>query len=99
MKRSRILAAGIAATMIVLFAGSNAHADATEGALATASCYACHNAGGSNTPTLVGYPPELIVSQMKAFRDGTRPGTIMNRLAKGYTDEQIEAMGRYWSSN
>ena len=32
-----------------------------------------------------------IVEQMKAFRDGKRPATIMHQLAKGYTDQQIEA--------
>lgn len=98
MKRSRILAAGIAASMMFLI-GPNATAEVSEGRLATESCFSCHNSGGSNTPTLVGYPPEMIVSQMKAFRDGSRPATLMNRLASGYTDEQIEAMGRYWPTN
>jgi cytochrome c553 len=34
---------------------------------------------------------------MKAFRDGTRPATIMHQLAKGYSDEQIELMAEYFA--
>jgi cytochrome c553 len=34
---------------------------------------------------------------MKAFKEGRRSGTIMHQLAKGYTDEQIEAMSAYLS--
>lgn len=99
MKRSRIFTAGIAASVLLFTAAPQVSADPTVGALATASCFSCHNAGGSNTPTLAGYPPEMIVAQMKAFKDGSRPATVMNRIAKGYTDEQIEAMGRYWPTN
>ena len=35
---------------------------------------------------------------MKAFRDGSRPSTIMGRIAKGYTDAEITAMANYISS-
>ncbi|NDF92192.1 MAG: cytochrome C, partial [Betaproteobacteria bacterium] len=33
-----------------------------------------------------------------AFKEGRRTGTIMHQLAKGYTDEQIEAMASYLSA-
>jgi sulfide dehydrogenase cytochrome subunit len=35
---------------------------------------------------------------MKEFRDDSRPSTIMGRIAKGYTDEEIAAVARYLSS-
>ena len=35
--------------------------------------------------------------EMKAFRDGKRPATIMHQLAKGYTDPQIELIADYFS--
>jgi cytochrome c553 len=36
---------------------------------------------------------------MKAFKSETPPPatTIMNRIAKGYTDEQIEALAKYFA--
>lgn len=63
------------------------------------SCFSCHGYDGKATgaaiPPLENYPASLIISQMKAYRDGTREGTIMNRHAKGYTDEEIELMAKY----
>ena len=42
-------------------------------------------------------PKAYIVEQMRAFRDGKRPATIMHQLAKGYTDPQIEAIADYFA--
>lgn len=99
MNHSRHLAVCIAFSLAALFPGTQALADVSQGALTTASCFSCHNAGGSNTPTLAGYPGDVLVAQMLAFKNDTRPGTIMNRLAKGYTDEQIAEMGANWPTN
>jgi cytochrome c553 len=35
---------------------------------------------------------------MKAFRDGTRPATVMHQLAKGYSEAQIDAIAEYFSA-
>jgi sulfide dehydrogenase cytochrome subunit len=32
---------------------------------------------------------------MLAFRSGKRSGTVMNRIAKGYSDEDIELLAGY----
>lgn len=48
-------------------------------------------------PSLAGQQKTVIVEQMKAFRDGKRPATIMHQLAKGYTDPQIELIADYFS--
>jgi len=32
------------------------------------------------------------------FKTGKRPATIMHQLAKGYTDEQIDALAAYFSA-
>jgi sulfide dehydrogenase cytochrome subunit len=64
------------------------------------SCFSCHGyegrtVEGATIPPLANYPASMIISQMKAYRDGTRPGTIMQRHAKGYTDEEIELMAKF----
>jgi cytochrome subunit of sulfide dehydrogenase len=98
MKRSRILAAGIAVSMMTLALAPQAAA-VERGALLTTSCFACHSIDTTgNMPNLVGYPRDLLVSQMQAFKDGSRPGTIMNRLAKGYSDEEIVQMADYFAT-
>lgn len=67
------------------------------GQLLADNCLACHNAVGNNAniPNLTNYPSSAIVSQMKAFRDGTRPSTVMARHAKGYSDADIAELAKY----
>jgi len=36
---------------------------------------------------------------MKAFKDGTRPATVMHQLTKGLSDAQIESIAAYFASN
>lgn len=65
-----------------------------------ASCAICHGTNGFNAgglPNLAGQPQNYIVQQLKDFRDGKRPATIMNQIAKGYTDQQYEAVAAYFA--
>nr|MBA3590336.1 cytochrome C [Methylibium sp.] len=36
--------------------------------------------------------------QMRAFRDGKRPATVMHQIAKGYSDAQITALAAYFAA-
>ena len=36
--------------------------------------------------------------QMRAFRDGQRPATVMHQIAKGYTDQQIDALAAWFAA-
>src|SRR4051794_17942003 len=78
-------------TLLALAAFHAAAAEAP-GVLAppgASSCTGCHAASASvetPVPRLAGQPAPLIAEAMLAFRSGTRPGTIMPRLAKGFSD-------------
>ena len=48
--------------------------------------------------SLAGKPREEIVRKMQEFKSGARPSTIMSQLAKGYTDEQIEALAGWFAA-
>ncbi len=99
MKRSRILTAGIAASMMALAYVPQAAADVERGQLLATSCFSCHSIDGTgNMPNLVGYPRDLMISQMQAFKDGSRPATIMDRHSKGYTDEEIVLIADYYAT-
>lgn len=78
---------------------ATAHAEAPSRAtLLIASCAACHSpdiAANSVIPTIYGKDPSYIKTSMLAFKNGTRPATLMNRLAKGYSDEEIDLMANY----
>ena len=66
------------------------------------ACANCHGTNGKSNgkiPTLAGRPAPALAAVMKAFKSETPPPatTIMNRIAKGYTDEQIEALAKYFA--
>lgn len=68
-----------------------------------AMCANCHGTEGRTTdgsaiPSLAGMPRDYMVTQMKAFREGTRPATVMHQLTKGLTEEQIQSVSTYFSS-
>jgi cytochrome c553 len=42
-------------------------------------------------PALAGRDAAELRALMQAFRDGTRPATIMDRIARGYTEAELAA--------
>jgi cytochrome c553 len=65
-----------------------------------AACSGCHpaNAGiETPVPRLAGRNPAEMVQQMQAFRDGQRDATVMGRIAKGFTDPQIQAIAAWYA--
>lgn len=85
----------------LLFAtASHAEVDAHSRNLA-ASCAACHGTNGHSvggTPVLAGLDKALFVSQMKDFKSGARPSTVMYNHAKGYTDEEFEKLADFFAA-
>ena len=66
-----------------------------------ANCANCHGTDGRSRgviPSLAGQDAAVIVQRMKEFRDGRRAATVMQQLAKGYTDAQIEAAAAYFAA-
>ena len=67
-----------------------------------APCAICHGTDGravtKDVVPLAGLPREHIASQMRAFRDGQRPATVMHQIAKGYSDAQIDAMAAWFAA-
>jgi cytochrome subunit of sulfide dehydrogenase len=95
-----VLAAALALAAVPALA-QNAQALNTRALAAT--CANCHGTGGvavpnASVPGLAGMPASYIAEQMKAFKAGTRPATVMHQLAKGYSDAQIEAIAAYFAA-
>ena len=73
-------------------------ADAPPGA---SSCSGCHPVSGSvDTPVkrLVGAKAADIVGAVQEFRSGKRPATVMDRIAKGFTDDEIKAIADWYAA-
>jgi cytochrome subunit of sulfide dehydrogenase len=63
-----------------------------------ASCTGCHAESTkveTSVPRIAGRPPAEIVAAMEAFRSGQKPGTVMDRVAKGFTDAEIRAIAEW----
>ncbi len=61
------------------------------------SCSGCHAPAGA-MPAIAGRPADEIVAAMIAFRDGSRPATVMHQIAKGYTDAQLDTLATYFAA-
>lgn len=69
--------------------------------LAAQACLGCHGPGGAGmqaVPGLAGRDARQMEEMLKAFRTDGRPGTIMNRIARGYTDAEIAAFAAYFAA-
>lgn len=88
-------AAGVAVAAACLFAfaqGAGAAAPAPPGA---ASCSGCHPTSAkvqTPVPRLIGRKPGDIVAAMLAFRSGQKPATVMDRIAKGFSEAEVRAI-------
>jgi len=85
------------------FAAQAQNADVLYVRSLAANCAQCHGtdgraAPGSAMPALAGMPRDYLSTQLKAFKGGSRPSTIMTQLAKGYTDAQLEQLAAYFAA-
>ena len=95
------LASGLGASAVQ--AQVNAGQDALFIKSLAATCANCHGTAGqavsgSANVTLAGLDKDYIVTQMKAFKSGARPATVMHQLSKGYSDAQIDTMAAYFAA-
>jgi cytochrome subunit of sulfide dehydrogenase len=68
-----------------------------------ATCANCHGtdgkaAPGSSVTSIAGMEKSYIAAQLKAFKAGTRPATVMHQISKGYSDAQIEVLAGYFAA-
>ena len=96
MKASLLLTAVLAVTPLAAPAQ-----DRTAARSLAATCANCHGTEGRSATTevspLAGVPKQELLDKLKAFRDGARPSTVMQQLAKGYSDQQLELVADYFS--
>jgi sulfide dehydrogenase cytochrome subunit len=94
MFRRLIIAGGV----LLLASPAMAQASGPTGQAMAQNCYVCHGPQGRAAPpipALAGVPANVIRARMMEFRTDQRPSTVMARIAKGYSEEQIAAMSDY----
>ena len=100
MRLIRVLALALCCAAPALAAGDAA---ALRSAALAASCANCHGTQGkaperAPIPGLAGLPRDYLVEQMVAFRDGKRAATVMQQIAKGYSDAQLAQLADYFAA-
>ena len=72
--------------------------DPPVGASACSGCHPASSATETSVPVLAGRDAQQIVTQMRAFRSGQRDATVMDRIAKGYSEAEIEAIANWYQA-
>ncbi|MSO67125.1 MAG: cytochrome C [Pseudolabrys sp.] len=88
---SAIAVAALAIYPGVLLAAS----DTPPGAAACSGCHTTNAAVESPVPRIHGRNANEIVTAMTAFRTGATPSTVMGRIAKGFTDEEMQPIAAW----
>lgn len=99
--RTFLLAAGVAA--LAPLAGMAQTQDALYVRSLAATCANCHGTNGravqgSAVVGLAGMPRDAMLQQLRAFRDGTRPATVMHQITKGFSDPQLQQIATYFAA-
>lgn len=67
------------------------------------NCRECHGLYGiglaPSAPKLTGQYADYLVKQLKNFQSGERKHTVMNSMADGLTDDDVEDIAAYFASN
>lgn len=70
--------------------------------LLAATCASCHGTDGGFAgpiPAIAGRPADVLSMQLLNYKHRAPAGTtVMDRIAKGYTDEELRALASHFSS-
>ena len=92
----KLLAAAIGCATIAVAAVA-----AAEPPVGAVSCSGCHPSSAqvaSPIPRLAGRDKAELAKAMLDFRSGARAGTVMDRIAKGFTDDEIQALAAWYAA-
>lgn len=85
----------------LLFGAAPLSAAGPSASMLADTCAGCHGVDGSSvgpaSPSIAGMSAAYFTESMEGFKNGERPSTIMGRIAKGYTDEEIELMAGFFA--
>jgi cytochrome c553 len=93
-----IIAVAILCVLRIAPATAAGLTDAPPGALSCSGCHATSTSVKTDVPRLIGREPAAIVSAMQGFRAGTTPATVMDRITKGFSDDEIKAIAAWYGT-
>lgn len=97
-----LVAAGIALGVSSAVIAEDGGMLGASGALLANTCAGCHGTNGVSqgpaVPTISGMAPAYFIDVMTSFASGDAYSTIMGRIAKGYSEDEIAAMADYFGA-
>ena len=90
----KLVVATIASLLAVTVAQA---AEAPAGATACSGCHPGSTTDNAPTP-LIGMKADDIKAAMLAFRSGARSATVMDRIAKGFSDAEVAAIADWYAN-
>lgn len=87
-----------AVACLLLQAGIVRAADAPPGATSCTGCHAMSTSVETAVPHLNGRKPAELAAAMREFKAGTRQATVMGRIAKGFSDPEIDAISAWFGA-
>ena len=100
----KIKTIGYLITGLILWSqmGSLSAADPRTPEMLSNTCAGCHGTNGASAggpmPIIAGLSKRYISQALNDYKSGKRPSTIMGRIAKGYSELEIEAIAGYLAS-
>jgi len=91
----RTLAAAIG---IASIAAAVASAEPPAGAVSCSGCHPVSPRVISPVPRIAGADQAALARALHDFRSGQRPATVMDRIAKGFTDDEIQALAAWFAT-
>lgn len=91
----------LAAGALALMGASSANAGGASASMLADTCFGCHGTEGASNgpaiPIIAGLSEEYLTEAMQGYASGDIKSTIMGRIAKGYSEEEIAAVSKYFS--
>ena len=87
----------VAAAAGVFLSGASIASDAPPGAAACSGCHPANPSIATTVPRLNNRDAAQIAVAMQEFRTGQRPATVMDRIAKGFTEDEIKAIAAWYA--
>jgi sulfide dehydrogenase cytochrome subunit len=87
-----------AAITVMILTGTAFAADAPPGASACSGCHPVKPPTTMPMPSLYGRDAAQIAAAMQEFRAGRRPATVMDRIAKGFTEDEIRLIAAWYAA-
>ena len=87
--------------LLLPIAQASAQADALQVRSWAAACATCHGTAGvaqPGMPSLAGMPRDTLTRRLLDYKAGRQPATLMHRLARAYSDAQIEQIAAYFAA-